>query len=503
MVGVFYQAADTAKICIEKWPHIIKFLQTAEGPGGERLNQETEVPGTGVELSWFDERVIAVCGLVSGLDKIKSGANPPIPLDYASNLNTNSTEIRNIIVDLESISKEINENGIESLNPSNYIIIIKSNNNEYNIASHLQNLMNYLEIQLKQYLTISVVLKDASFSGFSEGIHELSKNAKQLRDNAAAALNAARQTEEAQKATLELKEKANIDQISIAEALNTANGKLSEAEAIGQKIISQLDKIEELNTHANALTIKVEQYKNDFIDFQDKINERNKSFSEWEAKTENLYSQLSDQKKQIQITTETAEKMLVGATNAGLSGTFKSNLDDLDEKLRRAQSEFYGAIWFVFLSALPLSAYVITVTVMAISPNFSALDASEQTSGFLDDLTQAIRSDGLTLSATLALFLIMIPSIWRAKFSASKYQQIFKLREHYQYKYSVAMAVDGFKKQAPEYADAIAAEAFNQLLFNPADRLSGIKLENTESCPSPLMDSLMNKFGFNAGGQKR
>lgn len=97
----------------------------------------------------------------------------------------------------------------------------------------------------------------------------------------------------------------------------------------------------------------------------------------------------------------------------------------------------------------------------------------------------------------------MVPSIWRAKFSASKYQQLFKLKEHYQYKYSIAMAVDGFKKQAPEHADAIAAEAFNRLLFNPADRLSGAASESTDAHPSPLMEVLLNKFGFNSDGKQK
>ena len=70
---------------------------------------------------------------------------------------------------------------------------------------------------------------------------------------------------------------------------------------------------------------------------------------------------------------------------------------------------------------------------------------------------------------------------------------------HYQYKFSLAMAVDGFKKQAPGYAEAIAAETFNRLLFNPADRLEGRSA--SDEYPSPLMNFLMDKLGFNAKGQ--
>ena len=43
-------------------------------------------------------------------------------------------------------------------------------------------------------------------------------------------------------------------------------------------------------------------------------------------------------------------------------------------------------------------------------------------------------------------------------------------------------------------------EKFNRLLFNPADRLEGKNASDEH--PSPLMNWLMNKFGFNAKGQK-
>lgn len=103
-------------------------------------------------------------------------------------------------------------------------------------------------------------------------------------------------------------------------------------------------------------------------------------------------------------------------------------------------------------------------------------------------------------ATTAALFLLMVPAAWLTRFSAARHHQLFQLKEHYQYKYTLAMAVDGFKKQAPDHADAIAAETFNRLLFNPADRLDG--KGGGDDHPSPLMNWLMNKFGFNAKGRE-
>ena len=113
-------------------------------------------------------------------------------------------------------------------------------------------------------------------------------------------------------------------------------------------------------------------------------------------------------------------------------------------------------------------------------------------------LISSIGTENFSFSTMFAFALLVLPTIWLTKFNATKHHRLFLLKEDYQYKYSLAMAVDGFKKQAPEHADAIAAETFNRLLFNPTNRLAG-KFE-ADAHPSPLMNWLMNRLGFNAEG---
>ena len=260
MESTFAHAADTANICLEKWPSIIKTLQTAEAPGGERFNQEQPVPGTDLELRWFDERVRTVCGLISGLSKIDSDKGIPIPIQDVENIDKISIEIRNSIVELERISIRIFENKLGSLNPGNWIIKLISTNEEVNIASHLQPLKELLELQLKQYIGIAVAVQDASFSGFFEATREFSETAGEIRNNAAAASEAAEETSRAQKEAQQLKAQAEADRADISEALKSANEILSNVDEINANSREQLKSVEEISGLANNLKTHISQY---------------------------------------------------------------------------------------------------------------------------------------------------------------------------------------------------------------------------------------------------
>ena len=93
----------------------------------------------------------------------------------------------------------------------------------------------------------------------------------------------------------------------------------------------------------------------------------------------------------------------------------------------------------------------------------------------------------------LARALLLIPGIWLVRFTAARHERLFRLREHYAYKYSIASAVEGFKKQAPDLEQGIAAVAFHELTFNPATRMDA----NSEEArhPNPLMEWFMKKLG--------
>jgi hypothetical protein len=77
------------------------------------------------------------------------------------------------------------------------------------------------------------------------------------------------------------------------------------------------------------------------------------------------------------------------------------------------------------------------------------------------------------------------------------------MKAHYTYKFTVAASLPGFKVEAPTYAEAITAAAFQELLFNPGETVgrpedeTGEKTGNTflERLIEPAVKNLMNKMG--------
>lgn len=498
-MSLFEESVKNANTTLEYWTKVIAFLQGAEGASGEKFNQEAEVPGTGQELWWFDERAIAICNLIKSLEEIEIDSGAPVPLSYVDQLEQASQQFKDTVLEAAGSVEQAEDKGIASLNPSNWVVVVNETNANLNFASHLQNFKTHAENLLTRFYQVGSIVGSAKFDAFVEAVREVSEKSESVRKNADEVTKAKESAEGDAAATNTQKTQAEKDRSEVANLLGTAQETLTKIEEVNQSSQSELAQVADITSKANALKTQVDGYETQFQAFQKTLDERTAAFKKWSGDVEALYNGLNEKAEAIGETIERADEMLAVSTNAGLAGTFKKNLDDLDGKLEKTQKEFYRAIWFVFFTALPLSAYVITATVLAINPEL--VPSAESEAGFWLNLMNAVKSDGLTLSATLALFLIMVPSLWRAKFSASKYHQLFQLREHYQYKYSIAMSVEGFKIQAEGYENVLAAETFSRLLFNPGDRID-VK-GSIDDHPSPLMNWAMNKFGFNAKGREQ
>ena len=88
-------------------------------------------------------------------------------------------------------------------------------------------------------------------------------------------------------------------------------------------------------------------------------------------------------------------------------------------------------------------------------------------------------------------------------FAARRYTEIFRMKELYTYKYTVAASLPGFKLEAPDYAQAITASAFKELLFNPGIAAGKPEDDTTENKGNtflqrliePVVQRAMNKMG--------
>lgn len=497
-MSLFKQSVENAKQILESWTKVIAFLQGAQGMSGEKFNQEAEVPGTEQRLRWFDERVIAVCNLVKYLEKVKDEAGAPIPIGYIDQLEQASQQLKNTITEMVNIIEEAKEGKIASLDPGTWEVVVNATGANLNFASYLQNFKSYSEELLTAFYQVAPIVDADKFDAFTEAVREVSEKTESVRNNVDLVSKARENAEADAAATNMQKNQAEEYSSKVENLFRSAQEILEKIEEANQYSQSQLEKVSQISSEASSLKSEVEGYETQFHTFQQSLSDRNATFQKWSIDVESLYEGLKENKEKIDDKIQRAEEMLQGATNAGLAGTFNTTLSELDDKLKWSRRAFYFSIFFLFLSGIPLVLYTALATGIF---NTQTVDPSTTAKGVWENLALYLNSDRVNFSITITFFLIMVPTVWLTKFSAARHHQLFQLREHYQYKYSLAMAVDGFKKQAPEHADAIAAETFNRLLINPVDRLEGKGA--SDDIPSPLMNWLMNKFGFNAKGEQK
>ena len=81
--------------------------------------------------------------------------------------------------------------------------------------------------------------------------------------------------------------------------------------------------------------------------------------------------------------------------------------------------------------------------------------------------------------------LVLLPSILLLAFTSRRHSALFQLREEYSHKYNIAASVNGFKQQAPDYEQPIAAAVFLELLKNPASSL----VKNPEETDNDILST--------------
>lgn len=259
---------------------------------------------------------------------------------------------------------------------------------------------------------------------------------------------------EAHKNAIENEEK--IQQLT--KSAKTANDlKQKEIDEINAKI----SQIREITKDAGTLKTTVENYETEFESFDNSLESRNKNYESIKSKLDKSIEYIDDSKKLIEDRIEKSEQMLSGATVAGLASKFGELHGKLETKLDNAAIAFYVSIGLLVLMCIPILDYFFPIISSTI---------------FGESFTQATAITRDTFHGLLIRAILLLPASWLTIFNARKYANLFKLKEHYAYKYSIAASVEGFKHQSPEYKDEIAFSAFYELAFNPAQDIDSKKM---------------------------
>ncbi|WP_460452079.1 hypothetical protein [Alsobacter sp. SYSU BS001988] len=353
--------------------------------------------------------------------------------------------------------------GIHHFNHISHIAFQGKNGTNYTLLRHVQNFSRHLDA-----LIINSAAQYIEVRPSPSEIDDLGRRAAQslvtlerLRAQATDALSdIVSSGERLKSATLysesEAKriadQKSRID--SFTESATASLNDISQASARSKEILTQL---EQLQIRIESISPRVESFDNFF-------SERTKIVSEIEKNLKTQSDKYSKQIAEIDRINKAASDMLSGATNAGLAGAFSIREREISKELIKAELSFYASIVVLTVLGIPILAHVIPPTLLE-HIGLKAYNAVIDIHSKRPDLEVAL--------SIATRFLILIPGIWLVRTTGRRYDRLFRLREHYAYKYSIATSVEGFQRQSPDHKQELAAYSFAQLSFNPAEKMDG------------------------------
>jgi hypothetical protein len=313
-------------------------------------------------------------------------------------------------------------------------------------------------------------MRRAELDGLSQ---ELSRLSAQSREAAALATKAA--------------EKASAEEASISKLREEAIKKASEIQSASTNSAASVKSINEIKDSAEELSEVVVSYQTTFDKFQTDLEVRNNDYSKKKKAYEDLKALLDSEQQRIETISLQADDMLKGATNAGLAGSYSKKQIAIEKEITKARLAYYVSIGLLVFLTLPIFIYSFPREYVA--EIFKYLFGVEAPLILTRDVSQPEIQQILNF---LARAVLLIPGLMFVRFASMRHEILFRLREDYAYKYSIASSVDGFMKQAKAYADDIAAACYYELTYNPAERMDG-KAEDARMM-NPLFERMLARL---------
>ena len=454
-------------------------LQALTGQNGEKFDFTKPLPEIEQSMGDIDARVLGLIGLVTGLNSEVDLTLLPNKLasGFFSHFSNLTEQYENLKAHLDVLDRQ---GGVGNLNQNRLTVQSKNGRINIQLETIFQQIRNSLESALTSYYHLANVLKAPAFHDFSGAFREFSRQLSEVQKTQAVLSQLVVGTEQTQQHIKSLQKQADVLKEELDRLKMEGEKDRKTIKEYTDESTQKVTAIRETNEQAERLKAIVQNYQATFDAFQNELEKRETTFNTGNEQQQKLIDDLDRIREETKALTEQAEGMLTGATVAGLAGSFGDLRDKLDNELQGARRTFYVAISLLFLSVLPLLVYVL--------PWFGSMPQTN-----LDGDPMKV------LGQILIRVLLLLPAGWFAKFAAARHAALFRLKENYAYKYSGASSVDGFKKQAEPFKDAIAAATFFELTFNPADRMEGKGHE--ERHPNPVMEWLMKKLGTTYDGK--
>lgn len=464
------EIANEAKAYGEDAGNLLVRLSQFVDATGQAFDVRRTIRGTDSPVAHVVSRIQTAAGLAAEFGN--STRADIVPAQVLTQLQTVIKEGRAAIDNVGKLVDTLvnTHGGLQTFNYKN-MHAQTQNGQTHNMDGQFQALYATSETFLVRFFESAQILKPRGGFSFQAAANSLSQQLERGHETLEAIRGALKQIGTAEK-SLSAKEEAAVTHVEEIERqkTNAEADRKTIAEYLEQ-VTQQKAGVQTVHQEATKLKEQVDTYQFTFDKFQAALDERDQRFEDGTTRLDKLITEFTDQRNVAEDLLTRAEAMLSSATVAGLASNFSEMMTKLTKELRWARWGFYLGIVLLMISAVPLLLFVLLPFVALFGDSLSP----EMLSTILHYGPGNAENGWQYLGQVLARIAILIPAAWLVSFAAIRHSSLFRLREHYAYKYSMAVSVEGFKKQAPEYEQEIAAMVLEQLAFNPADKLIASK----------------------------
>ena len=461
-------------------------LQQLKDDNGNAANFAKSISDGDRSLSDIDTLTSSLIKFVEGFREDRNWAFVPRVwiTEFRDALKNTANSFDALSANLNSIDDQ--HGGLSAIDP-NTLAITAKNGTLVELKKTLVSISANLDASFAAYFRMRPAISAPRLSEFGELFGFISIRREELDGlSKELARLAQRAREDATIAESSSKTATSIEQ-ELSKINSDASKILATLQAGNTESLKNIKLIETARDSAKQLAEAVTTYKASFEQFQADLEQRNSDYLQKRRSFEALALLLDTESKRIQAISSQAEDMLKGATNAGLAGSYSKKQIDVEYEIRKARLTYYISIGLLIFLTLPIFIYSFPREYVAEAikhifnidiPAILARDTSQS------DTQQMLNFIGR------AVFLI--PGLMFVRFASNRHAQLFRLREDYSYKYSIASSVDGFMKQAKDYAEDMAAASYYELTYNPAEHMDG-KSDDARMM-NPLFERMLSRL---------
>lgn len=481
---------EASKDLVSNFDNLLKYLSTLEDSDKKAFDINKSFPSISGSTSSIYSRAMVVQGIIEGFGESRDYDLIPVSrlFDLKLAINQVITKTTELHKYLEKTLKR--HGGYLNINYTNFKVLAKDGSS-HEMQQYFIRLDEAVEKLLDAFYSSVIILKpDETQVSFQTATNGLQYMLQDIHKELVEVRHDGEDLKRVYKSALLSVEKISSAEQRFGEIEEQSSSLVEKIQLAEDDSKKSIQEIENTKDDAVKLELLVQNYRASFSEYQFSLDERNLEIEKAGKKLAKLTNDLENKRTQIAENISRSEEMLTGATVAGLASNFKTIEDKLTSELSSAKNSFYFGAVCLFVSALPL---VFSVFIPVIAPFFI---------NDYPNIVDVIKETGINSNSTgwqyvgqvMARLVIIMPAVWLMSFAAIRYSSLFRLREHYSYKYSMAVSVEGFKKEAQGYESEIAAMVLEQLAFNPADKLLPLKSMNEGQVPNPLMQFLMKKI---------